>query len=248
MNHFLDLDGARPINTPGFALVKEAVPALAASLGIGSATGPAGTGKTFALESALASSELPVSVHKLEFQNKPTPREVARKLLNNVTGVENHGYRWQLTEQLEVVLAEEVRLIVVDEAQRLNRDCFEVLRYLHDHPKTRFGLIFSGGNGCWDVLSREPMLESRIWRPIFFETLSTAEVLKVVPLWHPLYESARREDLLLVDDVLTHGNFRKWAGFTKTAVEVAGERGEATLTEEIARLVFGLHGGGLNGA
>jgi hypothetical protein len=92
------------------------------------------------------------------------------------------------------------------------------------------------------------MLESRIWRPIFFETLSTAEVLKVVPLWHPLYESARREDLLLVDDVLTHGNFGMWAGFTKTAVEVAGERGEATLTEEIARLVFGLHGGGLNGA
>ena len=50
---------------------------------------------------------------------------------------------------------------MIDEAQRLNGDCIELLRHLHDHPHTRFALLYVGGDGCWEVLSREPMLASR---------------------------------------------------------------------------------------
>jgi DNA transposition AAA+ family ATPase len=56
----------------------------------------------------------------------------------------------------------------VDEAQRLTSECIEFLRYLHDHPHTRFALILVGGDGCWEVLSREPMLRSRIFRRLNF--------------------------------------------------------------------------------
>jgi hypothetical protein len=35
---------------------------------------------------------------------------------------------------------------------------------MHDDENTRFGLLYVGGDGSWGVLSREPMLASRIWR------------------------------------------------------------------------------------
>ncbi|MFE9368064.1 AAA family ATPase [Streptomyces sp. NPDC006978] len=72
--------------------------------------------------------------------------------------------RFDLTTKLVGLLATPMHLVVVDEAQRLNGDCIELLRHLHDHPKTRFALLYVGGDGCWEVLSKEPMLRSRVFR------------------------------------------------------------------------------------
>ncbi|MFD3569396.1 AAA family ATPase [Streptomyces sp. NPDC058667] len=62
---------------------------------------------------------------------------------------------FDLTTRLVGLLATSMRLVVVDEAQRLNGDCIELLRHFHDHPKTRFALLYVGGYGCWEVLSKE---------------------------------------------------------------------------------------------
>ncbi len=68
-------------------------------------------------------------------------RLVADRLLHALTGAPGWG----------------TRLIVIGEAQNLNRDCFEYLRHVHDDPATRFALLFDGGDGCWEVLARESM-------------------------------------------------------------------------------------------
>ena len=62
------------------------------------------------------------------------------------------------------------RPIVVDESQLLTGDCIELLRHLHDHRATRFALVLVGGDGTWAVLSREPMLASRVYRRVRFRT------------------------------------------------------------------------------
>ena len=53
-------------------------------------------------------------------------------------------------------LPERFRLIVVDEAQWPNRECFEYSRHVHDDVATMFALLFVSGAGCYEALSREP--------------------------------------------------------------------------------------------
>jgi len=59
---------------------------------------------------------------------------------------------------------------------RLASECIEFLRYLHDHPRIRFALILVGGDGCWEVLAREPMLRSRIFRRVNITSLTGEQV------------------------------------------------------------------------
>ena len=121
------------------------------------------------------------------------------------------------------VLSHERWIIVIDEAQRLSRECIEFLRYLHDHPVTRFALVLVGGDGCWEVLAREPMLRSRIYRRVVFRPLSSRQVLDMVSRYHPLYQEAPADLVLFIDEYFGHGNFRNWAAFTRSAQELARE-------------------------
>jgi DNA transposition AAA+ family ATPase len=133
--------------------------------------------------------------------------------------------------------------VVIDESQLLTPDCIELLRYLHDHHHTRFALVLVGGNGTWRVLSREPMLASRIYRRVRFQALSRHDVLATIPTFHPLYRNTNRGLLELVDDVFAHGNLRNWAAFTRSALTLIHDTGRHTLDEQIVRNVFALHGG-----
>src|SRR4051795_6202926 len=90
------------------------------------------------------------------------------------------------------------RLVVIDEAQRLNRECIQYIRHLHDDPATRFGLLLVGGDGCWQVLSRAAVLLSRLYRRVTFTPLSARDVLEVMPRYHPLYRDSDPELLLTI--------------------------------------------------
>jgi type II secretory pathway predicted ATPase ExeA len=151
--------------------------------------------------------------------------------------------RFEATHLLLDVLAHERWVVVVDEAQRLNRECIEYLRHLHDHPATCFALLLVGGDGCWEVLSREPMLRSRIYRRVVFRPLSRRQVLAMIRPYHPLYREVADELVDFIDDHFAHGNFRNWAAFTRSALDLCQWTGRPTLDEAIARNVFALHGG-----
>src|SRR5450755_2432189 len=103
---------------------------------------------------------------------------------------------------------------VVDEAQWLNRECNEYLRHLHDHPRTRVSLLLVGGDGCWRVLSREPMPRSRIYRRVRLAPMRPQTVLTVIPGYPPIYRNTPPELIAMVDDRYAHGCFREWASFT----------------------------------
>ena len=245
--HFLDLDGARTIPTEHLLLSGRAVADLAETHAMGAFHGDAGLGKTFAVEQAVAGLGIPVLW--TSFPGRPTMRLVASSLVGLVTGapVPEHD-RFYLTGMLIDELAQRPRLVVVDEAQRLNRECIEYLRHLHDHPRTTFALALVGGDGCWQVLSREPMLRSRIYRRVVFRPLSTAQVLAGIGSFHPIYAGVPDDLILLVDDYLGHGNLRNWAAFTRSASALCRRHRRPVIDEEIARNVFALHGGGVDAA
>jgi hypothetical protein len=245
--HFLDLEDANTVPTGSFKLTGRAVHDVVNHLAMGAIYGDAGLGKTYATESAV--KRYPdIESFWFTFEDQTTPRDIANTLLDVITGVPHSGTRYRMTRDLVEVLAERPRLIVVDEAQNLNRRCIEHLRYLHDQPRTTFGLLFVGGNACWDVLSRYPMLRSRIWRRVEFQPLSTKVVREAMPRFHPIYAEADPDLLLLIDDRACHGIFRFWASVTLTAAEICAQHGLTTITEQVVRNLLRLWDGGSNAA
>jgi len=140
-----------------------------------------------------------------------------------------------MTDQLLNRLGERRRLLIIGEAQNLTRDCFEYLRHLHDDPATRFALIFDGGDGAWEVLAREPMLRSRIYRRVAFTALSDSDVLALIPAYHPIYTGIDPELLLLINDKAANGRMRSWAAFTHTAAKICGKIATERIDPAIAR-------------
>ena len=251
VRHFLDIDGAATLPTEQLSLVDQAVADLVATRAMGAVHGQAGLGKTFAVEAALARRTSQVTACWVSFPSRPTMRLVAATLLGELSAEPAAGRRdrFALSAELLEQLADHrghdgrERLVVVDEAQQLNRECIEFLRWLHDHRLTRFALLLVGGDGTWQVLSREPMLRSRIYRRVICTPLSPAQVCALLPRFHPIYGGVSADVLLFVDDHFAHGNLRDWAAFTATAAGLCRAAGTGRVDEQIARNAFAPHGG-----
>lgn len=240
--HYLALQDAQTLDTDHLLVARRAVRDAAQVNTMAVIHGEAGLGKTYAVDHALTYVERPAIW--TTFPSRPTPRLIPTTLLELLTGRATSLDRFHAVARLVELLAQEDRLIVIDESQLLTGDCIELLRYVHDQPATRFALILIGGNWTWQVLSAEPMLASRIFRRVRFQPLAREEILQQLPAYHPLYERSDHELLGWVDDTFAHGNLRHWAAFTLSAAQLAKETGRPVLNEQIARNVFALHGGG----
>jgi DNA transposition AAA+ family ATPase len=231
IRHHLGLRGAEVLATRHLLMTRQALSDVIDSEAMGAVVGPAGLGKTFAIEHAIETRAEPAIT--LTFEARPTMRLIADRLLHLLTGAPGHGTRFAMTDQLMNRLSERRRLVVIGEAQNLNRDCFEYLRHLHDDPATRFALLFDGGDGCWEVLAREPMLHSRIYRRVAFTPLTDLDVSGLIPGYHPIYHDADPELLQRIDAKAAHGRMRSWAAFTHTAATICRTRGERRIDRPI---------------
>ncbi len=239
--HHLDLHDAAVLRTRHLLLTEQAVDDLVGSEAMGAIVGPAGLGKTFAIAHSTRAQNAPVV--SLTFEGRPTMRLIADRLLHAFTGMPARGTRFAMTDELLHRLAERRRLIVIGEAQNLTRDCFEYLRHLHDDPATRFALLFDGGDGCWEVLTREPMLRSRIYRRVAFSTLTDSDVLQLIPAYHPIYDGVDPELLMLINDKAARGRLRAWAAFTHTAAQICRHRGTPRIDAKVTSSAMTLLGG-----
>ena len=246
--HFLDFPGVRTLKTRQYQLTQRIVADVAKKLAMGCVHGPAGTGKTFAVEAALEDLiKIPIVYCSLSTMNNVTPFQLAKELFKSVTGAEPPRVpsRFPLVEALEDYLVAPERLIVLDEAQRLSGDCLEMIRQLHDSRKTRFAVLYVGGNGCWERLSREPMLKSRIFRRLPFPPLSPEAVPRLIRYYHPIWAQADNELLTSIDETYAEGVLRNWASFTMTAAELCSESGREHVDDVVVGNVYALMGGGV---
>lgn len=238
---FLGLQGAGLIETDSLLLVARVIDDCADKHAMGVVHGVAGVGKTFSVEHHLAARPDLETVW-IDSMQRPSMLDIARELMFALTGAKPPGRRSDLVDELVTLLSDKPRLVIIDEAQRLNHECIDFLRYLHDRRQTDFALILAGGNNCWQVLSREPMLRSRVYRRVQMRPLSDAAILAHIPAYHPIYDGVEAELLLWINDRFAHGVLRDWAAFTSTAAELCAEHGKP-LDRGTARVAFTLHGG-----
>jgi DNA transposition AAA+ family ATPase len=246
--HFLSLHGARVVATEQLLDTRSLIDDVIAVRAMGAVYGPAGTGKTFAVTRALQ-SRLASTWVRTTFRSRPPTRFVRHELYTALgLGVAPPTSPVDTDRIMKRALSERFRLIVVDEAQWLNRECFEYFRHLHDDPATTFALLFVGGAGCYEVLSREPMLESRLYAHVRFAPLTPRQVLQIIPVYHPIYADIEPTLITLIDRHCARGNFRAWAKFTQHAQRFLERSGNAVLDESVVRNVFIRLGAGQQGA
>ena len=84
--HFLDLDQARTLPTPGLVATGRALADLVEAGAMGVVHGAAGLGKTFSVETALA-GQADMYVYWAAFPSRPTMRLVAASLFEALSGL-----------------------------------------------------------------------------------------------------------------------------------------------------------------
>src|SRR5206468_2642656 len=110
----------------------------------------------------------------------------------------------------------------------------ETLRSLWDDSQTRFALVLVGGDGCWDLINRYPMLSSRIYTRVAFQPLTQEDVLELIPLYHPLYRDTTPRTIERIDKRFARGNFREWASFTHMATRICERDNTEPVTNRVA--------------
>ncbi|MHC6624487.1 hypothetical protein ACYTFC_00005 [Streptomyces globosus] len=106
--------------------------------------------------------------------------------------------------------------------------CFEYLRYLWDDADSDLTIVFTGGNGCFEMLQSEPTLESRVYAWQEIDRMPLDEVLAVVPACHPIWADAGPDLIALCDQEAARGNFRAWAKITHHLTVGMKESGRQT--------------------
>lgn len=230
--HFLGLSEATTMNTVGFAATQTLFSDMLALNAIGLIHGEAGLGKTFATNYACLKAGIPVT--RATAEPGMTLKRLVDRVLVGVTGVPALGTRFQLQDDLVEKLSDRRRLIVLDEAQLLSHICLETMRALHDKAETCFTLVLVGGNGCWELIERHPMLCSRILSRVQIEPLTNDDVFEVIPDYHPIYAGSAQSTLERINKRFARGNFREWAAFTLIAKQICDRDGGNTVTNRVA--------------
>jgi Cdc6-like AAA superfamily ATPase len=243
VRHHASPPGVGIVETEGLLLSERSLHYVIANRLLGALTGVSGTGKTFTLEELLRGRH-DLRVVWIEVQVKPTMLSIARAIAQQLIGEIPTGSRHELSYHLQDALVDQPDgrplVVIFDEAQRLNRECAEYLRYLHDPHNTSFAMVLAGGNGCWETIRREPMLHSRVHEPVFFKPLSDHALLQTLPNYHAMYCDAEPELLLWVNQERCRGVLRHWSAFTASAAQLLSP-GEP-LDRSVAATVLGQPG------
>lgn len=218
--HYLNLKGASIIQTDALLGTDDLVKSVVKHNAIGVCIGNAGMGKTFCLSVTLA-RQPKLDYIWITLPTDATARLVSQKLVEALTGVP--ARKIERNELLRIkaqkLLMERRPLVIADEAQNLDRDGIEALRYLHDCCGCSFPIILAGGDGCWNVLSQELMLLSRVFDCVEHSPMTEKDLREILPTYHSVYSDVDPDVVKYVDDRYCRGEFRAWASFTIKVVD-----------------------------
>ncbi|MGW7529817.1 AAA family ATPase [Streptomyces sp. NPDC054783] len=220
--HFNGLPGARAILTRASEeTYANLVTTLNANNGNGAIMcvhGGVGLGKTFAVNLHLDELAPHTTLHiKLSSSRIRALLEALYKKLDLPGEAPTRSTRCET--MIKEALSETSRVLVVDEAQWLDTRAFEFIRELWDDDDTRLAVVLVGAENCYQKIKNRPALDSRILIWQRYKPLTPQEILAVIPQYHPLWTDVPSDDLLWIDDLICHGNFRQWAKLTYLMLE-----------------------------
>lgn len=232
--HFPGLPRDTPtVPTATFRKVQLVASQTAKDGGIAAFTGPAGLGKTFSVDQAVRSLGMPWLWAQMG--PAPAPKEVTVRLLKALTGKFPGGALYELTDELVDALTDAPHVVVIDDAQGLNKRGLEQVRFLHDRGAGAFPLFLVGGEQCAETLKSDPQLRDRVGAWVTFEPLEGTELHRALCEYHPFFARSDRALLEQVNAMYAKGRFRRWAVFLLTALRLAEKAGTDHLTPKVAR-------------
>jgi hypothetical protein len=224
--HLLDLRGAKTIATAQLQLTCELIAHLVADRSVGLVRGPAGTGKSFAVAAALEHTRA-IRPRTVTLESQPSVRMLANTLVRSFGGVHCEGHAsFQTTRLLLDMLADQPprSLLVIDQAQQLDRECIAYLRYLNEHGCDTFALLLIGDDSQddhqWVTGSATAGRHSRVAQGLAFTPITSRDIPSIIRQWHRLYRSVDDEVLLFIDDAFGRGLFRNWVLFTSAFLQL----------------------------
>lgn len=203
---------------------------------------PAGCGKTIAayylaaLLNARSLTGLPLAI-VVKVENDYSPIALASNILDELREPTYGNRGYQLAERAgDAMLTNELRLLIVDEADRLNRATFELLRQLVD--KTGCPIVLVGLPRIKQVISVQEKFNSRVGDRISFKALSAEEIVErflphlVLPCWEfdPTKEADRAMGYALWQ--LVSPSLRNLRNLLAEASAIAAIRGAERVTQE----------------
>ncbi|MGW4690440.1 AAA family ATPase [Streptomyces sp. NPDC004244] len=233
------LPGAQVVSTRALLMVRENIRAAIEARAMICIYGQAGNGKSFAVNASLRELA-PKLTRRIQFRTRPSTRDLRHELFHAL-GLQGRppSHAIEFDRMLRCAL-EETHVLVCDEAQWLAKMGFEYLRYLWDGAGSDLTIVFTGGDGCFETLQSEPMLESRVYAWQEIDLMPLDEVLTVIPAFHPVWADADADpDLIaLCDQEAARGNFRAWAKITHHLTVGMKESGRQTVDEELLRWAY----------
>ncbi len=202
-------DGQKPIQTTNVKRSKLFIGLLTdperRSPTMGVITGLPGMGKTIAAQDYLdslaphAHTALPIAI-KVTVMPRSTPRALAKTIMDSLQEKSRGNNIYEIADEAAAaIVRNDLKLIIVDEADRLNEDSFEVLRHIFD--KTGCPIVLVGLPSILRVVDRHEKFSSRVGLRMQFKPLQLEEVLTVVlpelvfPRW--VYDQNHAADRLL---------------------------------------------------
>ncbi len=197
-------------------------------------TGLPGTGKTIAAQDYLDNlaphthTALPIAI-KIKVKPRSTPLALAKVIMDSLQEKYRGNTIFEITDEAAAAIERnDIKLIIVDEADRLNEDSFEVLRHLHD--KTGCPILLVGLPSILRVIDRHDKFSSRVGMRMQFKPLELEEILRVVlpelviPRW--VHNPDCEADRLMGEAIWNKVNpsLRKLANL----LELAGQTARAT--------------------
>ncbi|WP_406387527.1 AAA family ATPase [Streptomyces sp. NBC_00887] len=239
-DHHLSLRGATLRPTRATRLTAAHLKTVIKANGMMCIHGAVGLGKTLAVNTNLYD----LAAHTtLRFQYPP--------------GYPLNDFRADLAEALELpedlqpghrttqrliksTLAAQPRIIVLDEAQTLSNLILEYIRDLWADKQTHLAVVFVGGENCYQRIRSRAALASRICLWQQYAPLRPDEVVDTMPNYHPVWADVSPQDLLWVNDLACHGNFRNWATLTFHLQEAIDDpdREDSSFSRKLARAVL----------
>lgn len=194
-------------------------------------------------------SPLPVPAFSMQKLNSvlytPSLLDIPKQAIIDIKNLQKKFSRlkekFMYGEEIPMYAREENRnfaeLVIIDEAERLKPQAFELIRELYDEGSTTF--IFVGMPGIERTLERFPQLYSRIGFIHQFKNLGRAEVEFIVNK-HPTNLGIRIDENDFTDQEaisaivrMTNGNFRLINRLLKQSLRIMKVNCMTTLTKEI---------------
>lgn len=238
--HLPGADG-NVVETPLLAGLRGAVTQMAPLGGVVGVDGPAGTGKTFSVDEATGSLEMPVWA--VATSDRPRGKQTITAIYEAILGTRppTRTSSYELQDDVRQLLSDTACGLVVDEAQNLDRESLRMIRWLHDHRATSFFLVLVGCGIRRHIARLTPELDSRVGRWLTSGQIPGPQLRPLLDQYHPIFARTDEKVLLTLYEAVG-GNFRMWASILETAL--SNGIGTEGISAKDARFILHLKGAG----